>query len=116
MINRKKQCGHLRCGAICSRPSKKKKPKWIPRVSEKRKIENELYFRQREVFLQEHPKCECGRPGCNRKSVEIHHTKGRGKYFLDMSTWKAVARVCHRWAEENPEEAKKIGISQNRLT
>ena len=101
---------------IHGKTEEKKKSKWIQPVSQKRKLENEAYKPLRENFLKDNPKCQCGREGCIRKSVEIHHTKGRvGKNFLDVSTWKAVARVCHRWAEENPIEAKKIGVSQNRL-
>lgn len=74
-----------------------------------------MYLSLREVFLKEHRKCECGRPDCNRKSVEIHHSKGRGKYFLDVATWKAVARVCHTWIELHPEESKALGSSVSRL-
>lgn len=124
----KKQCGHLRCGETCrfeSRAKKKyvlkrtplkKKFYRIPKVSEKRKEENKIYFEQREIFLKEHPKCECGQPGCRRKATEVHHSAGRsGSNFLDVSTWKAVARVCHRFLEENPVEAKKLGSSKNRV-
>lgn len=129
MRNTKKQCGHLRCGATCrfgpklkkkyalKRSPLKKKFYRIPKVSEKRKTENEKYFKLRQVFLKEHPRCECGRPGCRRKSTEIHHSAGRsGSNFLDVSTWRAVARVCHRWAEENPEAAKLAGVSKNRIS
>ena len=38
-----------------------------------------------------------------------------GKLFLDVRFWKAMARVCHRWAEDNPNEAKKSGASASRL-
>lgn len=128
-MNRKKQCGHLRCGSTCRFGPKKKKftpikrtpikKKFyrIPKVSKKREIENEEYFAKREVFLKEHTRCECGRLGCNRKATEVHHSAGRvGKNFLDISTWKAMSRPCHRWAELNPKEAKDAGVSARRLS
>jgi len=98
------------------KPDNKKKKKWMSPVSEKRKIENDEYKILREQFLKEHPYCECGRDGCRKRSVEVHHSAGRvGKNFLDVSTWKAMSRVCHQWAELNPIEAKEIGVSQNRI-
>lgn len=94
----------------------KKKFYRLPKVSEKQKKQNKIYSERRLVFLAANPKCQCGREGCNRKAVEIHHAKGRvGANFLDEKTWRAVARVCHRWAEMNPNEAKKAGLSENRL-
>lgn len=108
-----KRMQHILGGRI-KEEKKKKRPN---QVSEKRILQNEQYKERSKIFLKERPNCECGRDGCNRKSVEVHHTKGRvGKNFLDESTWKALARVCHVWAEKNPVEAKQIGLSQNRLT
>lgn len=116
MIKRK-SCGHLRCGSVCRFGTKQKKVYRIPKVSAKRKLENEEYFAKREIFLLEHPKCECGRPGCNRMATEVHHSAGRvGKNFLDVSTWKAMSRLCHRWAELNPDAAKAAGVSASRLS
>ena len=106
----------LREEKINGRPAVEKKRKWLKPVSEKRAAQNEQYKIRRLVFLAANPKCQCGREGCNRKAVEIHHAKGRvGANFLDEKTWRAVARVCHRWAEMNPNEAKKAGLSENRL-
>lgn len=95
----------------------KKKQKAIPKFSKKREEENEIYFALREVFLKEHPRCECGRQGCNRKSVEVHHSGGKiGKDFLDVAKWKAMSRTCHVWAETNPIAAKESGASVSRLS
>lgn len=115
MKNSKKQCGHLRCGATCRFGKKVVKRKPIRKVSKKREDQNAEYFRLREKFLKEHPKCECGRDGCRRKATEVHHTRGRGRYFLVVSTWLAVARVCHRWITDNEKAAKERGLSASRL-
>lgn len=136
---KKKECGHLRCGATCrlgKKPKKvyflkrtpiKKKPyklkrTRVKRVSDKRKEQNKIYSERREIFLKAHQNCECGRPECIdeitkqvRKSEDVHHKKGRGKYFLDESTWLAVARVCHQWIETHPLESKELGLSGSRL-
>ena len=99
------------------RPKAAKKKHWIKPVSEKREVENEQYKVLRKKFLKDHPRCECGRPGCNRKSTDVHHAAGRiGADFLDTEKWKALNRVCHVWAEENPVEAKRLGLSKNRLS
>lgn len=121
--NKKKQCGHLRCGKTCRfgpkkkkiysikrTPIKKNKKYRIPKKSLSRKEEEAVYLPLREQFLKDHPKCECGREGCFRDSQDVHHTKGRGKYYLDVSTWKALARVCHIWVDENTDEARKLGL------
>lgn len=38
-------------------------------------------------------------------SEEVHHRKGRGKYYLDTSTWMAVSSAGHRWIHDNPKLA-----------
>ncbi len=108
----KKRQGQKSYGTIAADAPKKKVRRIAP-VSEKRKVENEEYFRLREIFLREHPNCECGR-ACSRKSLEVHHRKGRGKYLLAVGTWLAVARVCHRWITENPKEAAELGLIEIR--
>lgn len=128
--NKNKQCGHLRCGEFCrlgKKPKKiyrlkrsaplKKKFYRIPKVSEKRKAEKKEYDVLREAFLKEHPICECGRIECKRgPSTDVHHSKGRaGSLYLDTMFWKALSRACHRWVELNPIEAKKLGLSVNRI-
>ena len=92
----------------------KKNRNGIAPIGEKRKIENEEYFQLREIFLREHPNCECGRDGCRRKSGEIHHKKGRGKWYLVVEKWLAVARVCHRWITDHPKEAEQLGLIEKR--
>jgi len=95
------------------RPPVDKKRKGINPVSEKRKLENELYKVVSKEYLKDHKFCECG---CGRKAVEIHHMRGRiGSLLCDIRYFKAVASSCHRTIELNPKQAKENGMSQSRL-
>lgn len=75
------------------------------------------YRKKKDVYLEEHPYCEANVAGCNRvcESIEVHHGSGRigDNLFKDFV---AVGRRCHNWCEANPEEAKRLGISKNRIT
>lgn len=88
----------------------KKPPKAIPKVSEKRKIEDLKYYAQRVVFLGKKENQTC--PITKWPATEIHHTycgKDRAKYYLDESTWIAVSREGHNWIHDNPKEAREQG-------
>src|SRR6478735_10503790 len=63
-----------------------------PNIFSGKKIrENEMYKNSREAYLREHPLCEARiNFDCLRQASEIHHRRGRGKYFLDISTWLAI--------------------------
>lgn len=93
----------------------KRKYHRIKKRSDKLSAEDVLYFQKREVFLKKHTRCQCGRNGCNRLATDIHHKKGRGKYYLVVKYWLAVARVCHNWIGANHEEAKRLGLVLDRL-
>lgn len=43
-------------------------------------------------------------------SEEVHHGKGRGKYYLDTSTWHALSSKAHAWVHANPKEAELVGL------
>ena len=87
----------------------------IPKISQKRKIENAKYIVLRIEFLGKKENEIC--PITNKKTTEIHHKKGRvGSLFLDVRYWLAVSREGHRMIEENPEWAKKEGYSLSRLS
>jgi len=82
----------------------------IPKVSEKRKSENEAYSLLRKHFLNQPENQIC--PITGEKAIEIHHTysgKDRAKYFLITSTWIAVSRKGHNWIHDNPKEARQKG-------
>lgn len=94
----------------------KKQSKTIAQVSNKRAKEQKIYSAKRIIFLVDNPYCEAKLVGCTKVSTDVHHTAGRiGKNYLDESTWKALCRECHKWVEENPKEAKDLGLSISRL-
>jgi hypothetical protein len=91
-----------------------KKQYGIKKISDKRIKENKEYLILRVDFLAKTENQVC--PITKQQTTDIHHKKGRiGKLFLDTRYWIAVSRNGHRWIEENPIEAKKLGYSLNRL-
>lgn len=96
------------------RVDKKDKPKKakINQVSDKRKAANKIYSEERKKFLA--GKMCAVFP--KEKATDVHHMKGRvGKLFLDKRYWLPVSRAGHRKIEENPNWAKEMGYSLNRL-
>lgn len=116
---------NLRAKSLQNNPLKrtpiKKKVYKIKKVAKGRARELRIYSVLRKDYLKDHQVCECGRKDekgnvCQRPSIEIHHSKGKiGSLLNDTRFWKAIARACHDWAEANPKEAKKIGLSVNRI-
>lgn len=87
----------------------------ISKKSKKMIANLKIYNVLRKDYLKDHPICECGRNGCKRKSVDIHHKKGRGIYLNEIKYWLAVARECHTWITEHPKEAMELGLIISRL-
>lgn len=73
------------------------------------------YSKIRTAFLIVYPNCQAKLVGCTGKASDIHHKDGRGENHLNTCTWLSVCRKCHRWIEENPIEAKELGLSKSRL-
>ena len=85
-------------------PLKRKTP--MKRISETRKIALKTYSTLRRSFLAELPLCEvCARA----KSTDVHHRKGRGKFYLDVESWLAVCRSCHDRIHSSPIWAREQG-------
>lgn len=40
---------------------------------------------------------------------DLHHSRGRGKYYLAEDTWIPVCRAHHNWIHNNPAAAGKEG-------
>jgi hypothetical protein len=92
------------------------KPKSISPVSKKRRGEMDEYSRLRDAFLTAKPRCEAKLVGCTGVSTDVHHSKGRvGDNYLNIGTWVSLCRSCHKFVEENPLEAKELGLSKSRL-
>ena len=91
-----------------------KKAKSIRKVSKKRQKESRQYTIKRLQFLAQPGNQRC--PITGQMTTDIHHMKGRvGSLFLDTKYWLAVSREGHKRIEENPEWAKEMGYSLNRL-
>ena len=95
-------------------PVKKKKianfsPKLIANLAKYRKLRNE--------YLEKFSRCQIGTAECTRKAVSLHHQKGRiGELLTDTRYFLSACIACHNWAETHPEEAKRRGVSLDRLT
>lgn len=95
--------------------TKKSQPP-INQFSELRGKENRIYLTLRKVFLDNHPLCEASLPRCTKQATTIHHSQGRiGKRLIDVKTFVPLCGKCHQFCEENPTEAKELGLSLNRL-
>jgi hypothetical protein len=111
----------------------------LKRVSTKRAAQMKEYTRLRAEFMAARPVCEVwlsemkwkmdhfenGHPFYTRgnlivpaehllavgapRSEECHHIHGRGKYYLDTSTWMAVSAEAHRRIHNRPGQARAKG-------
>ena len=89
-----------------------KKRKRVKPRSEKRKAELERYLWWRVRFLNRHRICQCIKPDgrkCHRPATQVHHRKGRGKYYLALATWMAVCEECHELIESERAWAYEHG-------
>lgn len=106
-----------RAAEIAAGTWKPKPPKPIAKHSKRRaKQEREYLTKSRPEFLEANPWCMAKVKCQGLPAVEVHHPEGRIEDLLnDQSKFIGLCVECHRWAEMNPEAAKKIGISHNRL-
>jgi hypothetical protein len=79
------------------------------------KLEKE-YTQLRKIYLTKHPLCMAALPGCQHNATDVHHKKGRGKWYLVVAKWMAVCRKCHIWIEEHPIEATDLGFRESKIT
>lgn len=93
----------------------------LARISPKHRRELGDYSRASAEYLVEHPQCEIGpaflaaglRLRCLGVATHVHHTKGRGKYLCDKSTFKSsCSGECHPQAvhQTHKDVAIKIGL------
>jgi hypothetical protein len=83
----------------------------------KQSAKNQLYAILRKKFFEDpqNHACKAHLPGCEVKACDVHHKRGRGEYLNDISTWIPLCRNCHIFCENNPEVAKELGFSEDRL-
>lgn len=103
------------CGHFGYEPPKENK---INAISETRKEWEKEYRKNKKTFLASHPNCEAMLKGCGKKSVDVHHKKGRQTrdHYVNPQYFLAVCRNCHDIIERNPEFAKAFGFSESRLS
>lgn len=112
--NSLQKCNCDKCKKLPKKTTVKKQYS-IPKVSEKRKIDNLKYSAQRIIFLGKKENKIC--PITGWPTTDIHHKKGRvGDLFLDEKYWVALSREGHQYVEDNPEWAKENGFSLDRLS
>ena len=87
----------------------------ISQVSSKQAKLNRAYMVIRNEYMKVHEVCEARLPGCTQVATDLHHKNGRGVNLLDATTYMALCRSCHQWAENHPIEAKSKGMSGDRL-
>lgn len=90
-------------------------PKRIKPKSKRKSSEDAVYSQLRKVYLQKNPTCSAKLDNCSIQTTDVHHKKGRGEFYLDVSTWLPCCRSCHDWIELHPKEAKEMGFSESRL-
>lgn len=93
--------------------------------SKKRQKEDRVYSKRRKIFLEDPVNQICPVKGI--RTTEVHHQMGRVGYadeearmngitlFLDERYWLAVSSPGHKLIELQPEWAKRMGYSLNRL-
>lgn len=111
-----------RCGAYCSGDfckvcstylrEPKARTKAIKKRSEKGEKEDIVYRALRLKFLRENPYCKLYP---DKKATTVHHSRGRGKYYLDVKTWIPLSFEAHVYIETHPEFAYENGFSLSRL-
>lgn len=115
--------GQQYCSKECYKPNLKLKP--IKKVSKKQSVRNLQYRVQRIEFLSKKENSIC--PVTGQKATQVHHMKGRKGYadewardnkiwlLNDVRFFLGVSADGHKEIEENPEWAKEMGYSLNRI-
>lgn len=102
------------CLYKCKPPPEKKPQAPIPRRSKKRAAQEAVYNQLVKAFLAKPENQIC--PVTKKKSVEVHHKKGReGILLLAVEFWMAVSREGHNQIHDNPEWAYEKGYMLSRL-
>lgn len=97
---------------VAKQPTIKSKP--IRQRSKKKTSLDSVYTEMRKSFMEKHPMCQAKLNKCSINSTDVHHKKGRGPSYLDVTTWLSVCRTCHIYIEEHPKEAIELGLSIKR--
>jgi hypothetical protein len=90
------------------------KRSFIKPISDKKAIELKEYRIVRDAYLKANPVCLY--PNCANRDVQLHHAKGRvGSLLGDVKYFRSLCDTHHKFCELNPDKAKELGLSINRL-
>jgi DNA-directed RNA polymerase subunit M/transcription elongation factor TFIIS len=96
-----------------TRDSPEQKVYKIKQASDKLKTKRVEYEKLKAEYLKDK---HCEYPNCYSLEVTLHHAKGRiGDNLTDVRFFKALCPYHHNYCEEHPLEAKKLGLSFDRL-
>lgn len=104
------------------KPTQPKPASRINPVSDKKKALDKAYSLIRQEYLQRPENRCCAAKltsqcmGCTPGSMTVHHRKGRGEYLLKTESWVSLCLPCHQYVEQHPQEAKSLGLSEDRLS
>jgi 5-methylcytosine-specific restriction endonuclease McrA len=92
--------------------SRQRRP--VARVSKRQRRINEIYRHESRDHLQQNPQCQlCAVRGIYppRPADHIHHFRGKvGSLYTDRRGFRSADFECHRFAHDNIEEARKLGL------
>lgn len=90
-------------------------------TSKRKCCEYHTWKAQEKAFINLNPLCKpcedmmLGSSFKGHGAVEVHHTKGRRRFLLDVSTYLPVCRHCHTVIHNNPEWARAKGYMLDRI-
>lgn len=84
----------------------------LAKMSAKRKKEGRIYTKLRKQFLEDNPICQMRVQCEHARSTEVHHKKGRGKFYLDVTSWLASCFYCHKWENSHRNAAVELGLRE----
>lgn len=70
------------------------------------------YGRRAKAWKLERPRCLAVIPEaiCLLWTRDMHHTKGRGPFLMDETTWLPVCRHCHDYIHNHANWAREKGF------
>lgn len=101
--------------APMSRKKPMKRGRAIRRVSSRRRTELKQYAVLRREFLEKNPWCQTRKCCKGAPSRVVSHKKGRGIYYLDISTWGASCVACELWMTLHSKQAIAEGLAMDRI-
>lgn len=96
----------------CKQTGWLKRRKALNRMSVKRRRESRIYAKLRKIFLEENPVCQMRVKCDGAPATEVHHSRGRGIWYLIVKYWKASCNPCHVWENSNRNAAVELGLRE----